>query len=63
MFGPKPDPYHTRPGDAQAEEAWHPQDEADQVQQQKKRKWIGAAAEVAVDVIGGIIEGVLDNIG
>ena len=63
MFGPKQDPYHTRPDDAQAQETAYPQDEAEQAQKEKKRKWLGTAAEVAVDIIGEIVENVLDNIG
>ena len=63
MFGPKQDPWHTRPDDAKAQEAAYPQDEEDQAQKQKKRKWLGTAAEVAVDIIGDVIESVLDNIG
>ena len=63
MFGPKQDPYHTRPDDAQAQEAAYPQDEADQAQKEKTRKWLGTAAEVAADIIGEIVENVFDNIG
>ena len=63
MVGPKQDPYHTRPGDVQKQEATYPQDEAEQARQEKKRKWLGTAAEVAVDIVGEIIENVLDNIG
>lgn len=62
MFGPKQDPYHTRPDDGQASEAAYPQDAADQEQQQKKRNLAWKVADVALDVVGGVIEGILDNI-
>ena len=62
MFGPKKDPWHTRPDDARAEETSYPQDEADQEAQQKKRNLAWKVADVALDVVGEVIEGILDNI-
>lgn len=62
MFGPKQDPYHTRPDDERAEEAAYPQDEADREQQKKKRNLAWKVADVALDVVGEVIEGILDNI-
>ena len=62
MFGPKQDPYHTRPDDAGAEEPTYPQDAADQEQQRKKRNLAWKVADVALDVVGEVIEGILDNI-
>lgn len=61
MAGPKQDPWHTRPNDGQAEPTY-PQDEADQTQERKKRDWVWKVADVALDVVGGVIEGILDNI-
>ena len=62
MFGPKQDPYHTRSDDAQAQEAAYPQDEAEQAQKEKKRNLAWKVADVALDVVGEVIEGILDNI-
>ena len=62
MFRPKQDPWHTRPGDGQ-EEAAFPQDEADEESVKKRRKWLGRVAEVALDILGEVVEGILDGIG
>ena len=62
MPGPKRDPYHTRPEDERAEETAYPQDDADQEQQSKRRSLAWKVADVALDVVGGVIEGILDNI-
>lgn len=62
MFGPKQDPYHTRPDDEQVSEAAYPQDAADQEQQQKKRNLAWKVADVALDIVGEVIEGIIDNI-
>ena len=62
MFGPKRDPYHTRPEDEQTEETSYPQDDADQERQSKRRNLAWKVADVALDVVGEVIEGILDNI-
>ena len=62
MFGPKQDPYHTRPDDARTEEVAYPQEEADQERQEKKRNLAWKVADVALDMVGEVIEGILDNI-
>lgn len=62
VFGPKQDPWHTRPDDKQETEASYPQDEADQTRAEKKRRWAGRVAEAALEIIGEVIEGILDNI-
>ena len=62
MFGPKRDPWHTRPDDEPASEAAYPQDAADEAQQQRKRKWLWRIADVAADILGEIIEAILDGI-
>lgn len=62
MFGAKRDPWHTRPDDKQ-EPANFPQDEADQEAERKRRKWLGRFAEAALDILGEVIEGIIDGIG
>ena len=62
MFGPKRDPYHTRPDDERMEENHYPQDEADQEERKKKRNMAWKIADVALDVVGEVVEGILDNI-
>lgn len=62
MFGSKQDPWHTQPDDKREVEPSYPQDAADQEREQKKRKWMGRAVEAAVDILGEIIEAVLDGI-
>ena len=59
MVDPKRDPYHTQPDDAPS----YPQDEADAEQQSIRRKWAGKAVEAALDILGEVVEGILDNIG
>ena len=63
VFGPKQDPWHTRPEDERESEVSYPQDEADHAQAEKKRRWAGKAAEAALEIVGEVIEGILDNIG
>ena len=62
MFGPKQDPYHTRPDDAQTEEAAYPQDEVDQEERKKRRNLAWKVADVALDVVGEVIEGLIEGL-
>ena len=62
MAEPKRDPWHTRPGDAGTEKQSYPQDEADAERRNKRRSLAWKAADVALDVLGEVVEGILDNI-
>lgn len=60
MAGMK-DPYHTRPEDRE-ESAAYAQDEVDQVMEAKKKKNRGRVAEFLIDVLGEVIEAIIDAV-
>lgn len=60
MYTESRDPYHTRPEDAAP--AQYPQDEADAEAAEKKKRTLADLAEAAIDVIGEVVEAIIDAV-
>lgn len=60
MYTESRDPYRTRPEDI--DQPQYPQDEADAEAAEKKKRTLADLAEAAIDVIGEVVEAILDAV-
>ena len=60
MYTESRDPYRTRPEDS--DQPQYPQDEADAEAAEKKKRTLADLAEAAIDIIGEVVEAILDAV-